>query len=101
MYLRRPNTKIEALSLIGYGDMWPRRLHILAPLTESASGTKGRKILRNDALEICIKGLKLMVSAEMLLSYPYWKIPFTVHTDASDKQLGDVTSQKNELITFL
>ena len=41
-----------------------------------------------------------MVSAETLLSYPYWKIPFTVHTNASDKQLGDVISQNNKTIAF-
>ena len=42
-----------------------------------------------------------MVSAETLLSYPYWKLPFTVHTDASDKQLGNVISQNNKPIDFL
>ena len=31
-----------------------------------------------------------MISANMLLSYPYWKIPFTVHIDDSDKQVGAV-----------
>ena len=31
------------------------------------------------------KELKCMVSAETLLSYPYWTIPFTVHTYASEK----------------
>ena len=42
-----------------------------------------------------------MDSAEMLLSYPDWKLPFKVHTDDSDKQLGDVISQNNKPITFL
>ena len=41
-----------------------------------------------------------MVSAEKLLSYPYWKLPFTVHTDASDKQLGDIISYNNKPIAF-
>ena len=39
-----------------------------------------------------------MVSTRTLLSYPYWKIPFTLHTDTSDKQLGDVISQSNKPI---
>ena len=41
-----------------------------------------------------------MVSVDNLLSYPDWKIPFTVHTDASDKQLGAVISHNNKLISF-
>ena len=42
-----------------------------------------------------------MVSAETLVDYPYCKIPFTVHTDASDKQLGSVIIQNNKPIAFL
>ena len=34
-----------------------------------------------------------MVPAETLISYPDWKLSFTFHTDASNKQLGDVISQ--------
>ena len=41
-----------------------------------------------------------MVSVETLLSYPYWKLPFIVHTDDSDKQLGAVISQNNKPIVF-
>ena len=41
-----------------------------------------------------------MVSAKTLISYPDWKLTFTVHTDAYDKQLGDVFSQKNKHIDF-
>ena len=57
--------------------------------------------LWNDALESSFKELKRMVSAETLLSYPDWKMTFTVHTDASDKQLGAVVSQNNKPISFL
>ena len=39
-----------------------------------------------------------MVSAETLLSYPYWRLSFTVHTDASDKHLGAVISHNNKPI---
>ena len=41
-----------------------------------------------------------MVSAETLLIYTDWKLPFTVHTDASDKQFGAFISQNNNPIAF-
>ena len=42
-----------------------------------------------------------MVYSDTLLSYPYWKLQFMVHTDDSDKQLGAVISQKNQLLSSL
>ena len=81
--------------------MWSMRSHISDPLIEAASGPKGQKILWNDTLEYSFKELKRMVSAENLLSYPYWTILFTVHTNTSDKQLGAVISQNNKAIEFL
>ena len=41
-----------------------------------------------------------MLSLETLLNYPDWTIPFTVHSDASDKQVDDVISNSNKLIDF-
>ena len=41
-----------------------------------------------------------MASAETLLIYPSWKLPFIVHTDTYDKQLGSVISQNNKPIAF-
>ena len=83
-----------------YRDMRPRFSHVLAPLTEAARGPKGRKVLCNDALECYFKDLKRMVSIETLMSYPDWKLPFTFHTNASDKHLGAVISQNNKHIAF-
>ena len=82
-----------------YRNTWPRQSPVLAPLTGAASGPKVRKFW-NGALESSVKELKRMVSTETLLSYPDWKLPFTVHTDASDKQLGAVISQNNKPIAF-
>ena len=73
-----------------YMYMCPRQSRILAPPIEATSGPKGRKIIFNDVLEESFNELKRMVYAENLLSYPYWKIPFTIYTYASDKYLGAV-----------
>ena len=42
-----------------------------------------------------------MVSAETLISHSDWKLSFTVHNDASEKQLGAIISQNNKPIAFL
>ena len=78
--------------------MWS---HEVSPLTEAASGPKGIKTLCNNALEISFKELKHMVSADMLLSYLYWKITFTVQNESCDKQLGYVISKNNKPICLL
>ena len=102
--LERPKTTTECRALLGliqyYRDMWQRRSHILAPLTEASSGPKGRKIKWTDDLEQAFCNLKKMISEETLLTYPDWTKPFTVHTDASDYQLGAVISQDNKPIAF-
>ena len=41
-----------------------------------------------------------MVSAGTLLSYTDYNTPFTVLTDASDKQLGSIISKNNKTISF-
>ena len=72
----------------------------MAPLTEAASGPKGRKILWNNALESSFKELKLIVSSKKLLMDPDWKIPSTFPTNDDDKQLGAVIIQKKNILPY-
>ena len=44
--------------------------------------------------------MKKLVSRENLHSYPNFKAPFEIHTDASKLQLGSVISHKGKLIAF-
>ena len=104
MDIGRPSTTTEVRYIIVmvqyYRDMWPRRSHMLAPLIEASSSPKGGKILWNDSLEISFKELNRMVYVETLLSYSYWKLPFTVHTDSYDKQLGAFIIHNNKTISL-
>ena len=104
MGIGRPSTTTEARALVVmvqyYRDMWPRRSGVLAPLTEAANGPKGRKILWNGTLEISSKELNRLVSDETLLTYTDWKLPFTFHNNAYDKQVGDVISPNYKHISF-
>ena len=72
----------------------------MAHLTEVASSPKCKK-LWNYVLELPFKELKRMVSSETLFNYTYWTINFTVHTYASDKQLGAVNIHNNKPVAFL
>lgn len=97
-------TTTEVHRLIGmvqyYRDMWKGRSHILAPLTELAKGKKRAKIKWETIHEEAFQILKKMVAQETVLAYPYWKLIFDIHTDASDVQMGAVLSQKNRPIAF-
>ena len=44
-------------------------------------------------MEVEFRELERMFSSEILLDYPYWKILFTINTDAYDKQLSFFISQ--------
>ena len=67
-------------------------------MKEVAIGLLGRRILQNDDLEVAFYDINCMVPADTLPNYPDWKIPFTVHTYTSDKQLVAFISQNNESI---
>ena len=80
--------------------MWKGRSHILAPLTELSKGKKRAKIKWKKEHEEAFQALKKMVSQETVLAYPDWTIPFEIHTDASDFQIGAVLSQRGKPLAF-
>ena len=103
--LNKPQTAKEMKSLIGmvqfYKDMWKRRSHILSPLIDASSGKKGKtKIKWTPLMDEAFIQTKQMISQEVFLTYPDWSMPFYVHADASDKQLGAVISQDSKPIAF-
>ena len=103
MDLSRPTTTTKDQALIGmvqyYRDMWPRWYHIQHPLKEASRGPKGRNFFGMTNQKV-IKKRNDVVFADTLLSDPDQTIPFTVHTDASYKQLCDGISQNNKPIAF-
>ena len=74
--------------------MWPSRSHILYSLTEVSSVPKVRALIWNNGLEVTFCEMNITVSAETLINYPNWKIPFIVHIDDYNKQLGVVIGQQ-------
>ncbi|NND94264.1 MAG: DDE-type integrase/transposase/recombinase, partial [Flavobacteriales bacterium] len=99
--MEAPTTIKELRSFLGlvtyYRDMWPRRSHVLAPLTELL-GTKKFEWGINQ--QRAFEQMKAIAAAETLLAYPDHNLPFHIETDASDYQLGGVIKQQGKIVAY-
>ncbi len=81
-----------------YRDMWPRRSHTLAPLTELLRNPKSFKW--KPIHDRAFQAMKALVAQDTLLVYPDHNKPFHIETDASDYQLGAVIKQGDRPVAF-
>lgn len=99
--LQPPQDMKQLRSFIGavtyYRDMWPRRSHILAPLTE-LTGTK--HFIWTDVQQKAFDQMKAIIARETLLYYPDHNKPFHIFTDASDYQLGSTIIQDGHPVAY-
>ena len=104
-HLQPPKTLKQLRSFLGlvnhYRDMWKRRSHMLAPLTEVTKVPKGSKAFKwGPEQDKAFQTVKQVISENVLLRFPDFQKPFDIHTDASDYQLGAVISQEGKPIVF-
>ena len=110
--MKSPASVREVRRLLGmiqyYRDLWEKRSHILAPLSNlvgECGTTKNRKKPKKKfkwepVHQEAFEHMKQVMSRAVTLAYPDFNAPFEVYTDASDKQLGGVITQKGRPLAF-
>jgi transposase InsO family protein len=99
--LQAPTSIKELRSFIGavtfYRDMFPKRSHILAPLTAQVGK---RNLTWTPECDQAFQAIKAMLAKDAFIRYPDHNKPFHIYTDASDFQLGAVIMQDGAPVAF-
>ena len=97
-----PTKRKELRSFLGmvnyYRGLWPRRSHILAPLT--ALTPSAVKWKWTDECQSAFDTMKRVMACTTILQYPDFNKPFHIHNDASGIQLGSVITQDSKPVVF-
>ena len=81
-----------------YRNMWPKRSHVLAPLSALASPKAKWEWTQKE--QLAFEEAKQMIQREAMLAYPDFSKKFHIYADASDTQLGGVIMQDNKPLAF-
>ena len=80
-----------------YRNMWPRRSHLLAPLSNL---TGKANFFWTDQCEKAFNTMISILSTDVLLAYPNHNLPFEVYSDASDYQMGAAIVQNGRPVAY-
>eukprot|EP00978_Attheya_sp_CCMP212_P030358 scaffold111347_cov25-Attheya_sp.AAC.2 len=98
-----PRTQTQIRSFVGsvnfYRHMvWPKRAHILAPLTGLVHGKKD--VQWTEIHTAAFNAMKALMAKDCILSYPDPNIPYDIETNASDYQTGAVIKQNGRPVAY-
>ncbi|KAL7503526.1 hypothetical protein ACHAXN_001305 [Cyclotella atomus] len=104
LHMDRPGTATELRRFIGcvnyYRGMWPRRAHILKPLTDQAGLKKGSKLEWTNDMQTAFDKMRLLLAADALAAYPDHNKRFDIYTDSSDFQLSACIVQDGRPVAY-
>ena len=92
--IESPKNASEVRSFLGmvnyYRYMWHQHSTLIGPLTE-ISNKKGKSFVWSSRQQEAFEKIKRVIAKEAMLVYLNFDVPFEVHTDSSDYQLGGLS----------
>ena len=99
--MQRPSDVKQLRSFLGavtyYRNMWPRRSHLLTPLTQLTGKTKFEW---TEACQEAFDEMKSIIATDALLTYLDQNLPFDTYIDASDYQMGAAIVQQGLSVAY-
>ena len=94
-----------------YRDLWEKRSHLLAPLTDLVgecgqtkttrqNKTKKTKWHWDESHQKAYDGILQVLARDVTLAYPDFNEEFEIYTDASQRQLGAVITQRGRPLAY-
>ena len=80
-----------------YKSMFPRRSHVLRPLTELTGKGAFEWLPRHQK---AFDEMKVIIAAEAINVYADPKLPFEIYTNASDYQMGAAIMQNGKYVAY-
>ena len=97
-----PCKVVELQSFLGLANYYRKFVQgyskKVTPLTDLLKNDK--KWVWTNAFQEAFKKLKATMLSEPVLHLPDFKLPFEVHTDASNKEIGGVLVQEKHLVAY-